>query len=286
MKTVKTAKILRDTIQAWRKAGEKIAFVPTMGNLHAGHLSLVETARQHADRVVVSIFVNPTQFGEGEDYASYPRTEEQDVEKLEQSAVDLVFMPSVTEIYPSAALVSLTVTGISARWCGASRPGHFDGVATIVCKLFNLVQPDIAVFGEKDFQQLAIIRQMVTDLNIPVRIIGAPIVREADGLALSSRNGYLTPEQRRIAPKLYQTLVQVKDEIIRGRDSFEAICQRYRQRLEQAGFRVDYLAVCQANTLEPANAEDRELIVLAAAWLGKPRLIDNIVLDLDRRTDF
>ncbi len=276
MQTVRTVSDLRRIVQVWRMAGEKIAFVPTMGNLHAGHLSLVEAARRQADRVVVSIFVNPMPFGEGEDFASYPRTDDEDIEKLEKSAVDLVFMPSVAEVYPSPALVSLAVTGISERWCGASRPGHFNGVATIVCKLFNLVQPHIAVFGEKDFQQLAIIRQMVADLNIPVQIVGAPIVREADGLALSSRNGYLTPKQRRLAPRLYQALIKVRDEIIRGNSDFEAICLKQRQQLEQDGFKVDYLAVCQAKTLDLASAGDKELIILAAAWLGKPRLIDNL----------
>jgi pantoate--beta-alanine ligase len=278
MEIVKTAKTLRDITRTWRLAGEKIAFVPTMGNLHDGHLSLVETARQHADRVVVSIFVNPTQFGEGEDYASYPRSENEDIEKLTESAVDLVFMPSVKEIYPAAALVSLNVSGISERWCGASRPGHFNGVATIVCKLFNLVQPDIAVFGEKDFQQLAIIRQMVTDLNFPVEIIGAPIIREPDGLALSSRNGYLTSEQRRIAPELYRSLTQIADEIMGGNTDFESLCLKHCQHLDGVGFKVDYLVVCQAQTLEPATQEDRELIILVAAWLGRPRLIDNLPL--------
>ncbi len=278
MEIVKTANALRAAIDRWRMAGEKIAFVPTMGNLHAGHLSLVETARRRADRVVVSIFVNPTQFGEGEDYASYPRTEDEDIEKLKKNATDLVFIPTVTELYPSPASVSLAVTGISDHWCGASRPGHFNGVATIVCKLFNLVQPDIAVFGEKDFQQLAIIRQMVADLNIPVRIIGAPIVREADGLALSSRNGYLTPEQRRIAPRLYQALLAVREAILAGRVDFESLCIEHRGQLEQVGFKVDYLAVCQARTLQAATPEDQELIILAAAWLGRPRLIDNLCL--------
>ncbi len=278
MDIIRTADALRHTIQQWRRAGEKIAFVPTMGNLHAGHLSLVETAKRQADRVVVSIFVNPTQFGEGEDYSSYPRTEDEDIEKLRKQATDLVFIPQVSEIYPSPQLVRLSVTGISDRWCGASRPGHFNGVATVVCKLFNLVQPDIAVFGEKDFQQLAIIRQMAADLNFPVQIVGASIVREADGLAMSSRNSYLTPQQRRIAPLLQQTLQQMRDEIIAGNEAFENICAKHQQKLEQTGFKIDYLAVCQAKTLEPATARDQELIILAAAWLGKPRLIDNILV--------
>ncbi len=276
MKVVRTISELRQVLTGWRQAGDRISLVPTMGNLHAGHLQLVTCARQQAERVVVSIFVNPTQFGQGEDFESYPRTEAEDIEKLKESGVALAFIPSLTEMYPGAQQVSLHVTGLAERWCGASRPGHFDGVATIVAKLFNLIQPDSAVFGEKDYQQLAVIRQMVRDLNIPVSIVGVPIVREPDGLAMSSRNSYLTPEQRVIAPRLYQALCQIRDAIQSQQMDTEAIIQAQQTHLQQAGFKLDYLALCNAETLEPAHPDDQNLVILVAAWLGKPRLIDNL----------
>ncbi|WP_198245212.1 pantoate--beta-alanine ligase [methane-oxidizing endosymbiont of Gigantopelta aegis] len=276
MKVVRTISELRRVLTGWRQAGDRISLVPTMGNLHAGHLQLVTMAQQQAERVVVSIFVNPTQFGQGEDFESYPRTEAEDIEKLKESGVALAFIPSLAEMYPGAQQVSLHVTGLAERWCGASRPGHFDGVATIVAKLFNLIQPDSAVFGEKDYQQLAVIRQMVRDLNIPVSIVGAPIVREPDGLAMSSRNSYLTPEQRAIAPRLYQALCQMRDAIQRQEADTEAILQAQQTHLQQAGFKLDYLALCNAETLEPAHPDDQDLVILVAAWLGKPRLIDNL----------
>ncbi len=276
MKIVRTISELRRVLTGWRQAGDRICLVPTMGNLHAGHLQLVTTAQQQAERVVVSIFVNPTQFGQGEDFESYPRTEAEDIEKLKKSGVALVFIPSQAEMYPGGQQVSLHVTGLAERWCGASRPGHFDGVATIVAKLFNLIQPDSAVFGEKDYQQLAVIRQMVRDLNMPVSIVGAPIVRESDGLAMSSRNSYLTQAERAIAPRLYQALCQIRDAIQRQEADAEAIIQAQKAHIQQAGFKLDYLALCNAETLEPAHPDDQDLVILVAAWLGKPRLIDNL----------
>lgn len=267
---------LKQQLKLWRLKGDKIAFVPTMGNLHAGHLELVQMARMHADRVVVSIFVNPTQFGPNEDYASYPRTEQQDQQKLKASAVDLLFMPAVTEMYPQPLQTSVSVKGLSTMLCGASRPGHFDGVALVVCKLLNIVQPDELLLGEKDFQQLAVIRQMLIDLNLPVNVRGVPTVREYDGLAMSSRNGYLTIVERRIAPKLYQTLCVVKDEILAGNLDFEVLLAQKSTALQQAGFVIDYFQVCRSADLLPATFADDGLVVLIAAKLGKTRLIDNV----------
>ncbi len=260
----------------WRRQGDTIAFVPTMGHLHAGHIKLVTTARQHADKVVVSIFVNPTQFGEGEDYVAYPRTERRDVEKLQAANVDLLFLPGVEEMYPQAPLVSVIVTGIADLHCGRSRPGHFNGVASVVCKLFNIVQPDKAFFGEKDFQQLAVIRQMAADLNFPIQIHGVPIVRETDGLAMSSRNSYLTPQQRSIAPKLYQTICRVRDAVLAVQGDYALIIKQQLETLRCAGFRPDYLVICRTGDLLEATEDDRDLVVLVAAWLGHTRLIDNL----------
>ncbi len=267
---------LRKNIAQWRKQGQIIAFVPTMGHLHDGHIQLVSAARKQADKVVVSIFVNPTQFGEGEDYQSYPRTEQEDAEKLQAARVDVLFLPSVSEMYPHVAQVNVAVTGLSDAYCGASRPGHFNGVATVVCKLFNMVQPDLAFFGEKDFQQLAIIRQMADDLNMPVQICSVPIVREKDGLAMSSRNSYLTKEEREVAPRFYQALCQVRDDILDRRSDIQAIIEKQRQALRAEGFRPDYLAVCRASDLKEAGEDDRDLVVLSAVWLGTTRLIDNV----------
>lgn len=210
MEIITSITALRQTLRQWRQANEAIALVPTMGNLHAGHLALVAAAKQQAKRVVVSIFVNPTQFGEGEDFANYPRTELADAEKLLAAGVDVIFQPSITEIYPEKSLTTVHVAEISAQHCGAARVGHFDGVATVVCKLFNMVQPDKAFFGEKDFQQLAVIRTMVKNLNIAVEVVSVAIVREPDGLAMSSRNGYLSALERKQAPLLYQTLCWFK----------------------------------------------------------------------------
>lgn len=274
--------LLRAHIKKWRQKGESIAFVPTMGNLHAGHLQLVSEAKAQADRVVVSIFVNPTQFGAGEDFSSYPRTEEEDLSRLQALAADVVFMPGVTAMYPVAGLTKVSVSGVSEGLCGAVRPGHFDGVATVVCKLFNIVQADKAFFGEKDFQQLAVIRAMVADLNSPVEIIAVPTVREPDGLAMSSRNGYLSSEQRQQAPQLYRLLCQAKEEVLARQLPFMEIEQKYTQLLIKQGFLPDYVKVCRQRDLKAANERDTQLIILAAARLGKTRLIDNIQLVLQK----
>jgi pantoate--beta-alanine ligase len=233
-------------------------------------------AKKKADRVVVSIFVNPTQFGVGEDFETYPRTGREDQEKLEAESVDLLFQPSVADIYAPDAKTTVTVTGLSELYCGASRPGHFSGVATVVCKLFNIVQPDIALFGLKDFQQLAVIKTMVRDLNIPVEITGVDTVREPGGLAMSSRNGYLTSDEKRVAPKLYHALCAARDAILSGNQNYEDIEQQALQFLQQAGFQPDYFSVCRSSDLTKAAAKDVDLVLLAAAKLGKTRLIDNV----------
>jgi pantoate--beta-alanine ligase len=276
MQTINTIKNLTAIIKDWKQAGLVIALVPTMGNLHAGHLKLVTEAKAKADKVVVSIFVNPTQFGVGEDFASYPRTELQDIALLEAHGADVLFLPGTEEVYHPQAQTLVSVPRLALLHCGVSRAGHFDGVATIVCKLFNIVQPDMAFFGEKDCQQLAIIRTMVRDLNIPVEIHSAPTVREADGLAMSSRNSYLTAEQRLIAPKLYQALCAARDAVLTTNHAFTQIEQHQRQILLLAGFTVEYFSICRSSDLLPANPSDQDLVILAAARLGKPRLIDNI----------
>ena len=276
MRIVNTVFELREAIKIWRLNGESVALVPTMGNLHAGHLQLVNMAKKKADRVVVSIFVNPTQFGVGEDFEAYPRTEREDHEKLEAGNADLLFQPSVTDIYTPDAKTVVTVTGLSDLYCGASRPGHFSGVATVVCKLFNIVQPNIALFGLKDFQQLTVIKTMVRDLNIPVEITGIDTVREPSGLAMSSRNGYLTDDEKKVAPKLYHSLCVARDAILASNQTYTDIEQQALQFLQQAGFQPDYFSVCRSSDLKKAGAEDKDLVLLAAAKLGKTRLIDNI----------
>jgi pantoate--beta-alanine ligase len=275
MQIVNTIEALRHTINTWKAAGHSIAFVPTMGNLHAGHCQLVKLAKEKADKVVVSIFVNPTQFGVGEDFDSYPRTEVQDQEKLQAINTDLLFLPAVTEMYAPDTKTVISVTGLSNIHCGESRSGHFDGVATVVCKLFNMVQPTIALFGLKDFQQLAVIRTMVKDLNIPVDIIGVETVREADGLAMSSRNGYLTLEQRQLAPLLYQSLFIACEAIVAG-NNYSAVEQQALSSLQQAGFAPEYFRICRSSDLAPAQSDDVDLALLVAAKLGKTRLIDNL----------
>lgn len=274
--TVRSIEALHDSLKSWRQSGESVAFVPTMGNLHDGHLQLVAEAGKNADRVVVSIFVNPTQFGVGEDFASYPRTESADREKLERAGADLLFLPPATQMYSDAHQTVVSVKDLSKLHCGRSRVGHFDGVATVVCKLFNMVQPNLAFFGEKDFQQLVVIRTMVRDLNIPVEIRGVETVRESDGLAMSSRNSYLTPEQRLAAPALYCLLCHVRDSIVAGERDYSEMEKKAMLSLQEAGFQPEYFSVCRISDLKPASADDNELIVLAAARLGRTRLIDNI----------
>ena len=283
MNTVKTVLDLRAAVARARSEGKRIGLTPTMGNLHSGHVALVSKAVQRADFVVATIFVNPLQFGPNEDLATYPRTLAADQEKLLQAGCHLLFTPSVEEMYPHgmADQTLVSVPHLSEGLCGASRPGHFDGVATVVSKLFNMVQPDLAVFGEKDFQQLAVIRAMVRDLNMPIKIIGEPTVRADDGLALSSRNGYLSPEQRAAAPALYRVISQIGMAIRAGEQDFVRLLEDGRRELEAAGFRIDYLEIRDATSLRPATAKDSDLVILAAAFMGKTRLIDNLHLSAE-----
>jgi pantoate--beta-alanine ligase len=278
VKTVSEISDLRVQINEWRSNQQSIAFVPTMGNLHAGHLNLVEKALTVADRVVVSIFVNPLQFGPHEDYENYPRTLQADSEKLAQLNTHLLFTPNVTALYPAGLenTTSIKVPGLSEILCGVSRPIFFQGIATVVNILFNLVQPDKALFGEKDYQQLLIIKRMVADFFMPIEIIGIPIVRETDGLAMSSRNNYLNTEQRAIAPRLFQTLNDLKTKIEAGECHFAKLEQEARQVLTIAGFKPDYIEVRRQKNLKMPTPKDKELIILAAAHLGPARLIDNI----------
>ncbi|NBA98190.1 pantoate--beta-alanine ligase [Pseudomonas sp. R5(2019)] len=285
MNTVKTVRELRAAVARARSEGKRIGFVPTMGNLHRGHAALVTKAAQRADFVVASIFVNPLQFGPSEDLDKYPRTLAADQETLLQAGCHLLFAPTVDEMYPDGMGVQtrVSVPHLSEGLCGASRPGHFEGVATVVSKLFNMVQPDLAVFGQKDFQQLAVIRALVRDLNLPVQIIGEPTVRAADGLALSSRNGYLNEEQRAIAPALYRSLSAIAEAIVSGNRDFSALIANANQQLSTVGFRPDYLEIRNALTLRPATVDDRDLVILVAAYLGATRLIDNLHLNLDSK---
>ncbi|WP_220812190.1 pantoate--beta-alanine ligase [Pseudomonas paralcaligenes] len=282
MNTVKTVVELRAAVARARGDGKRVAFVPTMGNLHEGHVALVEKAGQRADFVVASIFVNPLQFGPSEDLARYPRTLVADQEKLVAAGCHLLFHPEVDEMYPygQEGQTRVSVPGVSEGLCGASRPGHFEGVATVVTKLFNMVQPDIAVFGEKDFQQLAVIRTLVRDLNMPVQIIGEPTVRAEDGLALSSRNGYLSAEQRAQAPALHRTLRQLAEAIRGGERNFAQLVESGKGSLLSAGLRPDYLEIRESVGLRPAHDEDTRLVILAAAFLGTTRLIDNLAFEL------
>ncbi len=276
MITVNSVTDLRQYIQGWRKNGLSIAFVPTMGNLHPGHLKLIDSARLVADRVVVSIFVNPKQFGPNEDFSSYPRTEEHDGDLLRARNTDVLFLPAVDEIYPPPQLTQISISGLSTLYCGASRPGHFDGVALIVCKLLNMVQPDWIFLGEKDFQQQLLIRQMVRDLNIPVQVQTVATARETDGLAMSSRNGYLSAPERALAPQIYQALCRVRDAVLAGKTDFQSLIDQQSQVLQTAGFLVDYFHLCRQNDLRPASEDDTNLIILLAVKLGNTRLIDNI----------
>jgi pantoate--beta-alanine ligase len=278
METVTTIAAVRDRVRRWRSEGRRVAFVPTMGNLHAGHVSLIEAARQHGDRFVASIFVNPMQFGPNEDFNHYPRTPQQDERMLADAGCNLMFMPDVAEIYPNGSerATRVEVPGLSRILCGEFRPGHFEGVATVVAKLFHIVEPDVAVFGEKDFQQLTIIRRMVADLCIPVDVIGAPTVRDSDGLAMSSRNQYLTEHERSTAPRLYETLLAAANRLRGGEKDFASIERFGVQTLEAAGFRPDYFSIRQAQDLGEPRPDWTHLVVLTAARLGKARLIDNL----------
>lgn len=266
---------LRAQRAAWRTAGERLALVPTMGNLHAGHLGLVTQARDRADRVLVTLFVNPSQFGPGEDFERYPRTLDADLEALAGVGCDAVFVPAVPTIYPEGLPPRTRVSPgpLAEQLCGAARPGHFEGVATVVLRLFHMVEPELALFGQKDYQQLMIIRQLVEDLALPIEIVGAPIARAEDGLALSSRNSYLTAAQRALAPALHRALQAITQDLP---GAWLTRCEAERQALEAQGFVVDYLTVRRQADLAPAEADDSALIALVAAKLGTTRLIDNL----------
>jgi pantoate--beta-alanine ligase len=276
--TLTTIAAVREHVRAWRRQGLRVAFVPTMGNLHAGHVSLIEAARRHGDRFVASIFVNPMQFGPNEDFAHYPRTPLQDARMLAAAGCSLMFSPEASEIYPNGAerATRVEVPGLSRVLEGEFRPGFFEGVCTVVAQLFHIVEPDVAVFGAKDYQQLTVIRRMVADLCMPVEIIAAPTVRDADGLAMSSRNQYLTAAERALAPAIHATLLAAAQRLAAGDAEIASIERAGVQALERAGFRPDYFAVRDAASLSPLLPGARELVVLSAARLGKARLIDNV----------
>lgn len=278
---VKDKNALRAIMRAYRSNNEVTAFVPTLGNLHDGHLTLVRKAQEVADRVVVSIFVNPTQFDKEEDLAAYPRTLESDLTLLKKENIDLVFLPQVAEMYPEGSATRIEVDGISEILEGDSRPGHFSGVATIVAKLFNLVQPDISIFGQKDFQQLMLIRRMERDLDFGIQIIAAATAREKTGLAMSSRNNYLDSKQRTVvAPALYAEMQKIKNAILNGNIDYLALQVTSIETLSQQGFKPDYIEIRNAEDLSVATKEHKELVILVSAWLGNARLIDNITISI------
>ncbi|MCF7980658.1 MAG: pantoate--beta-alanine ligase [Pseudomonadales bacterium] len=280
MQTYTTINQIREVLAQQRQQGHTIGFVPTLGNLHEGHMALIRAARAAADCVVASVFVNPMQFAANEDLDAYPRTLEADKEKLVAEGADFLFAPTAREMYPEGVSTQITIPVLSNILCGASRPGHFTGVATICAKLFNIIQPNVSMFGEKDYQQLTIIRHMVNDLCIPVSIVGVQTGRAEDGLALSSRNTYLTAEERQKAPEIYRSLITTKEAIKNGIRDYYQLEQAANKRLANAGFKPDYFHVLNRNSLETANSADRKLIILAAAQLGKARLIDNLQLDI------
>ena len=282
MKVIEDKGELRELVAEWRRAGDHIAVVPTMGNLHAGHISLVDIARQHAERVVVTVFVNPTQFGAGEDFDTYPRTIDKDTRRLKTVSADVLFAPNESVVYPFGHenATRVIVPGLTEHLCGSFRPGHFDGVTSVVARLFALVQPDTAVFGQKDYQQQLVIRRMVDDLNLPVRVVTAPTVREDDGLAMSSRNAYLDEDEREVAPRLFETLQGIEESLQGGDAAFEKLEQDAMAQLEQAGFDPEYVAIRNARDLAPPEADCREFVVLAAARLGAARLIDNVLVTI------
>lgn len=285
MLTINDIPQLRNTIKDWRQQGLSIAFVPTMGNLHTGHISLIEEAHKHADKVIASIFINPMQFGANEDIGNYPRTMQDDQEKLIAANTDALFTPTPQMMYPKGLdkQTFVEVPNVSSVYCGESRPGHFRGVSTIVCKLFNLVQPDIACFGLKDYQQVQVIQSMVEDLSLPIKIIEVATKREPSGLALSSRNGYLTADEKATAPALYQSIAWLAEQLKSNSLSdalIKSLIEESTQKINQTGMRVDYIHICHARTLEPATNKDKDLVILAAAHCGKARLIDNLQVSL------
>lgn len=270
---------MRAWAQAARARNERIVFVPTMGCLHAGHCALLREGRARGERLVLSIFVNPTQFGPNEDFSRYPRTLAADLEKAAACGVDAVFIPTPQDMYPQGACTTIAVAGLEDQLCGAFRPGHFRGVATVVAKLFEIVMPHIALFGQKDFQQLQLIRRMVQDLNFPVEIIGCPIVREADGLAMSSRNTYLSPDERQRALSLYQGIQAAEALVRQGTPTPSAIVAAVHQPLKSADARIDYVSLCNTATLEPLQTWQTPAVLAIAAWIGKTRLIDNVIFE-------
>ena len=273
---------LRQYIQHWKNHGKSIAFIPTMGNLHQGHISLIEKGQSLCDHTICSIFVNPMQFGPNEDFNHYPRTLERDIVQLEAIGCDLIYLPAASELYPDGLekITQVQVTDLTGIFEGAHRPGHFTGVATIVLKLLNIVRPDVSIFGKKDFQQYRVISKMVEDLNLEVDIIGAETTREPNGLATSSRNQYLSDDQKELASLIYRTLKESAASITAGDNTFDKLEQRAIERLNQAGFETDYFCVCNVETLERASPEDRRLVILVTARLGETRLLDNIEIDL------
>lgn len=282
MRTVHTLADVRRFVTEHKMQGHTIAFVPTMGNLHAGHLSLVSEAKQRADIVICSIFVNPMQFGENEDLDAYPRTLTEDTQALESELCDLLFAPNAHEVYPNGLgeQTRVDVPSLGDYHCGESRPGHFTGVSTVVTKLFNMVQADLAIFGEKDFQQLAIIRKMAQDLCFPIEIIGIPTSREASGLARSSRNGYLSDSEKQTAATLYAILLDTREALKSGQRDYALLCKQAKERLTKAGFKPDYFNIAHPDSLAPSGLEDKTFVILAAAYLGTTRLIDNTTLVL------
>jgi len=282
MQVITSKQELQELLTDWRHHDEHVALVPTMGNLHAGHVKLVELAREHAERVVVSVYVNPTQFGDGEDFEDYPRTLERDTRRLKHIGADVLFVPEDETVYPfghdCATVVS--VPGLTENFCGASRPGHFDGVTTVVARFFVLVQPDVAVFGQKDYQQQLVIRYMAEDLALPIRIITAETVRDDDGLALSSRNQYLSDDERAAAPQLFESLSAIGSALQSGERDFEKLEKAAIKQLKDAGFEIDYVAVRRAQNLAVPDRDCDELVVLAAVHLGEARLIDNVVVTI------
>lgn len=284
--TVSTVAELREFVHHAKFKGLSVGFVPTMGNLHAGHMSLIKHANKQCDVVIASIFVNPLQFNDQSDLTNYPRTLEQDQALLAENGCDLLFAPTVTEMYPNGQDTQsiVSVPDVSMGLCGGSRPGHFDGVATVVSKLFNMVQADKAFFGEKDFQQLAVIRKMVADLCIPVEVVGVATERNNEGLALSSRNGYLSANELALAPAIFKALNEVATAIQQG-NGFATTLDETQQRLSKQGFKVDYLALCRESDLKPATTDDDKLVILVAAFLGSARLIDNLPFSLNQTSD-
>jgi pantoate--beta-alanine ligase len=283
MKTIREISAMRDAVTGWRQDGESVALVPTMGNLHRGHMSLIALAHEHAERVVVSLFVNPAQFGPDEDFDGYPRSLDLDRRRLSRAGVDVLFAPDSAAIYPfgEASMTRVSVPELSGILCGAARPGHFDGVTSVVCRLFNLIQPNVAVFGQKDYQQLVIIRRMVADLHIPVQVIAGRTQREKDGLALSSRNQYLTDAERQRAPELHRALDRCRKLLADGARDFEGLEAKGRRAMQTAGFAPDYFVIRRAGDLgRPEAADHRRLVVMAAGTLGRARLIDNLLVKL------